>query len=447
MFDLLVKRGLVASPQGLRQQSLLISGGRIAAILEGGNDAEARHTIDALGKIVLPGLVDAHVHFREPGLTRKEDFESGSRAAAAGGVTTVMVMPTDDPFTVTPDSFGEKLALAEGKTFVDFALQVGLGPDRQHVRSLADLGAISFEVFLSDLPPSLLTSTRADLIAALEAVRDAGGVAGITPGDDSVYARFSDLAKAQLGIDRRAFAESRPPIAEALGVADCCLAAAYVGIPTVHLRQISCAASIKVLSSIGTSAVTSEVTPHNLVFDEEELITRGPVAKVAPPLRPSSDVAAVRRALMDGTLTMVATDHAPHAPEEKAAGDEDIWKAPGGFPGVQTFLPLMLRLVGEGTLTYSRLVEVCCEAPARTFGLFPRKGALMVGSDADLVIVDPTRPMKIQNGDQLSKARLTPFHGLEIPATPVLTVLRGSVIAREGSPVGTPAGRFLRPGR
>ena len=144
---------------------------------------------------------------------------------------------------------------------------------------------------------------------------------------------------------------------------------------------------------------------------------------------------------------MVATDHAPHAPDEKAAGLEDIWKAPGGFPGVQTFLPLMLRLVADGALTYPRLVEACCEAPARTFGLFPRKGMLRAGSDADFVIIDPAKPMTIRNADQLSKARLVPFDGLEIPATPILTCVRGSVVMRDGTLAGAPRGRFVAPGR
>jgi dihydroorotase len=446
MFDLLVKRGLVASPEGVQQQSFVVSGGRIAALFRDGSEPEARETIDASGKIVLPGLVDAHVHFRDPGLTHKENFESGSRAAAAGGVTTVMVMPTDNPFTITPESFSEKIALGRGRSHVDFALQAGLGPDRRHVGALADLGAVSFEIFLSDLPESLLTGTRADLISALEAVRAVGLVAGITPGENSVYARFEELAKARYGGDRRAFAASRPPVAEAMGVADACLAGRLVGTP-IHLRQISCADSIAVLSGLTTDATSAEVTPHNLLLAEDALIRLGPVAKVAPPLRPAADVQAVRQALSDGVIAMVATDHAPHTPDEKAAGLEDVWKAPGGFPGLQTFLPLMLRLLADGALTYPRLVEACCEAPARSFGLFPRKGTLRVGSDADFVIIDPAKPMTIRNEEQLSKARIVPFDGIEIPATPILTYLRGSAVMRDGTLSGAPCGRFVAPSR
>ena len=147
MFDFILRNGQVVSPAGAETRDLAITDGRITALLRRGEEASAREILDLGGQIVLPGLVDAHVHFREPGLVYKEGFESGSAAAAAGGVTTVMVMPTDNPMTTTPDLFLEKKELADGHTHVDYALQAGLGPDVTHVRALAELGAISFEVF------------------------------------------------------------------------------------------------------------------------------------------------------------------------------------------------------------------------------------------------------------------------------------------------------------
>jgi dihydroorotase len=444
MIDLLVRRGRVVGENGIREQSIAIADGRVAALLSGGEEPAAREVVDAAGKLVLPGLVDSHVHFREPGLTHKEDFDSGSRAAAAGGVTTVMVMPTDNPFTLTPDDFAAKVELARGRCHVDFALQAGLGPDRRHVGALAGLGAISFELFLSDLPPELLTEDAAELALGLAAVREAGGIAGVTPGNNGLYRRAAEIARREHGTAPLAFARSRPPEAEALGVATACAAAALTG-ARVHLRQISCAASLRVLRALRTDLVTAEVTPHNLVLDEADFVRLGVVAKVAPPLRGPADVAALRAALAAGALDVVATDHAPHHPDEKAAGAGDIWKAPGGFPGVQTFLPLMLRLVEQGVIDHAALVRTCCAGPARLFGLYPRKGALQVGSDADLVLIDPGRPFTIRDEDQQSKARNVPFAGLIVGATPVLACLRGTVIMREGRTVAPPIGRFLRP--
>jgi dihydroorotase len=443
MFDFILRNGRAVSPAGTKTRDLAITDGRIAAVLKPGEEAPAREVLDLEGQIVLPGLVDAHVHFREPGLVHKEGFESGSAAAAAGGVTTAMVMPTDNPMTTTPELFLEKKELAGGHSHVDYALQAGLGPDVTHVRALADLGAISFEVFMSDLSPPMLTERSCDLLAVLRAVRDAGGVAGITPGDDSIVQAMT-AAEGKAISERRAFIRTRPTVAEAIGLARACVAVRAAGVEA-HIRQISCADSVRVLRALAPKDLSSEVTPHNLWLAEEELVRQGPVAKVVPPLRPQSDLEAVRAALRDNIVQMVATDHAPHTGEEKKAGMDDITKAPGGFPGVQTFLPVLLRLVGEGLLTYQDLVRVSSEAPARRFGLFPRKGTLDVGADADIVVVDPRRPFTVRNADQLSKAAMTPFDGMDVPATPAMVFLRGTKIAQNGklADTGMKRGKFL----
>jgi dihydroorotase len=444
MLDLLIKGGQVFDESGGCEAAIAIAEGRIATIVTSGALPPAQDVIDATGKLIFPGLVDSHVHFRDPGLTHKEDFSTGTLAAAAGGVTTVMVMPTDNPFTLTPKDFSDKRALAEGRAHVDFALQAGLGPDRSQVRPLAELGAISFEIFMSDLPTSLLTDNLSALIGSLEAVRDAGSIAGVTPGNDVLFNRAAEIARREYGGTLRAFPLARPPAAEAVGIAEACIAASTTG-ARVHLRQVSSELSLRALQALRADNVSAEVTVHNLALTEGDYLRMGMVAKVAPPLRPQQDVDALRAAARSGALDAIATDHAPHHPDEKAAGENDVWKGPGGFPGVQTLLPVMLNLVERDSLSYAALVKLCCASPARLFGLYPRKGALQQGADADLVIVDPKRPMTIQNADQLSKARNTPFAGLTVGATPVLTLLRGGVIMREGKPMGSAAGRFLRP--
>lgn len=419
MFDLLVEGGSVVEGDGLRPRTLAVKDGKIAALLEPGA-GEASEKIDASGCIVLPGLVDAHVHFREPGLTHKEDFDSGSRAAALGGVTTVMVMPTDKPMTQTPQQLLAKKFLAQGRCRVDFALQALLGPDLSHVEALAREGIVSFEIFLGLIEQKIEDS--ATLVAALEAVRDAGSIAGITPYDEGLAARCPSL----------------PPEVEAAGVARALCAHRIAG-GRVHLRQLSSALGLQALCLAG-EGVTSEVTPHNLLLTGDTLRRLGAVAKVVPPLRSEADTLAMRQALAAGRISIVATDHAPHTPQEKDAG---LDQAPGGFPGVQTMLPLLLKLVSDRVLSYADLVRVACEQPARIFGLFPRKGALRPGSDADLVLVDPARPMRISNADQASKAGRTPFDGWTIPATPRMTLLRGEAVCRDGKIVGAPRGRFL----
>jgi dihydroorotase len=446
MHDLVLENARVIHADGDASCDLGISGGRIAEIAGPGKLGRGHNTIDADGLHVLPGLIDAHVHLREPGLVHKEGFASGTLAAAAGGVTTVMVMPTDNPITMTPAQFEEKRSIAERKCHVDFALQAGLGADPGHVAALAELGAVSFEIFLADVPESLLVRDAETLLVALSAVARAGAIAGITPGDHDVVTRRTEAQRKRSTGAREDFPLTRPPISEALGIARACIAAREVA-ARIHIRQVSCAAGVEALRAHRAGArVTAEVTPHNLTLDESELIRQGPVAKVAPPLRPASDVTAVLDALRNRTLDIVATDHAPHLPSEKALGESDIWKAPGGIAGLQTFLPVMLGLVGERLLTLSDVVRTCASEPARIFGL-PQKGRIAVGGDADLILLDLKRSTVIRNEDQLSKAGRTPFAGRAVPGTPVRVFLRGIEIAREGRPVAGCIGRYLQPYR
>jgi dihydroorotase len=445
MLDLLIADSEVVDATGVRRASIGISAGKVAIIPGRGERGEAaRVVVDARGLLILPGLVDAHVHLREPGLTHKEGFFTGTQAAAAGGVTTVMIMPTDNPFTLTPADFTDKRALAEGQCHVDFALQAGLGPDLSHIEALHALGAVSFEMFMADMPPALQIDDDHVLRAALRRIAEIGAIAGVTPGSDAIVKPLT--AACQDDPRPAAFNRSRPPAAEAVGVARAAVLAAEAGTRTVF-RQVSCAASLAAYRHLRAHApLYGEAMIHNLMLDEREIERQGPIAKVVPPLRPQADVEALRLALREGALDFIATDHAPHLPSEKEPGHANIWKAPSGFPGLQTLLPMLLQAEAEGLVDLPAIVRFCAETPARLFGLYPRKGALTPGADADLVLVE-RGPFVIDAADQLSKARLTPFAGRRVPGRVAATYLRGEKVFEHGSIIGSPRGQFLHPNR
>lgn len=441
MFDLLLRGGEVVDIDGIVRGDVAVKDGVIAAILPANVPAESSQTLDVSGKWIFPGLVDAHVHLREPGLTQKEDFESGTRAAAAGGVTTLLVMPTDDPWTMTPEHLLDKIDRAQNRVYVDLAFQTAFPRAHVDLVELRRLGAISFEVFTADVPEPFLHGEMADLLEALRRIAAAGGLAGVSPGDQSILS----ASEARGGSDLAAFLESRPPVAEATGISKAVIAAAMTG-ARIHIRQTNSALGVDTYRRLKSMAdVSIETTVQNLVFSAADYARLGPAIKASPPFRTSADVEALRLAVRDGLIDMVATDHAPHSPAEKSAGYARFADIPGGMAGLQTLLPMMLDLAHRGVFGLTDIVRVCSANPASRFGLANRKGRIRTGWDADLVVVDPTITQTLRSSEQYSKAAYTPFDGLVAPFHLSHTFLRGREIARKGVVIGAPSGVALTP--
>jgi dihydroorotase len=464
MFDLVIRGGTIVTSGGRKPATLGISDGVIKAVTLPDEAISGGLLVDASNRLIFPGLVDAHVHI--PGYllsTRLEDFASATTAAALGGVTTIMLMPTDDPRTATGPYFLRKKNIGEGRSYVDFAIQALVGPhsEREDIQEMADLGAISFEVFLAygGNPGFIVGHDDFELQRLMETVAEIGGVVGVTPHSASLIAklterhkRFEETRKHRQIFEKerprppvQVFSLTRPTLSEGLGIARACVVAAETG-AKIHLRALSSQNSVGIVNRFRDAVtLSSEVMSHHLLFAAEEAHRLGPYGIIVPPIRTSEERDSLRRALRDGEIDMVVSDHSPVLREDKEPGWADIWKTPPGMPGLQTLFASMLALVDDGAMSLADVVRCCAERPAASFGLYPKKGALQPGADADLVIVDPARPTLIDDGEQRSRANYTTLKGRTINSRIESVYLRGRLVVHEDELVSQASGRFVRP--
>jgi dihydroorotase len=375
--------------------------------------------VDATDKLLLPGAIDAHVHFRQPGYGHKETWETGSKSAAAGGVTTVVDQPNTSPPTVTGAAFDEKAEFAE-QSLVDWGINGGVtaewDPDSLFDRQLFALG----EVFLADSTGNM--GIDADLFAdAVARAADEDVVVTVHAEDADL---FDEAARERAGDDYDAWSAYRAAEAEAAAV-ERALEVGGDSDAQIHIAHTSTPEGADLAHDAGA---TCEVTPHHLFLSREDYDELGTKGRMNPPLRDEERRAGMVERLVDGTIDIVATDHAPHTAEEKDAG---IWDAPSGVPGVETMLPLLLEEARRGTISYERVRDVTAANVADIFDL-PRKGRIDVGTDADLVLVDPEASREIRGEALHSNCGWTPFEGHR-GVFPELTLVRGEVVyEREG---------------
>lgn len=413
-------------PDG-RVRDVRISQDRIADVDEHVQAEPREGTIDATGLRIFPGAIDAHVHFREPGAAHKETWETGTASAAAGGVTTVVDQPNTDPPTVSGDAFDEKLACASD-ALVDFGINGGVTPDWDpsslFERPLFALG----EVFLADSTgdmgiPRDLFETAVDQAAAASVP--------ITVHAEATEA-FDHSVRDRT--DPAAWSDFRPPAAE-LSAVETVVEVAETVDTSLHIAHASTPEAIDLAHD---HDLTCEVTPHHLYFSTDDATDLGTFGRMNPPLRDEARREGVWERLVDGTVDIVATDHAPHTAAEK---DASIWDAPSGVPGVESMLPLLLASAARGDLSYNRVAEVTAERPAEIFDL-PKKGRIEPGYDADLVLVDPTDERPIKAEELHTACSWTPFEGWT-GMFPLMTMVRGQVVYEDGR-IGRPVGRNVR---
>ncbi|SMB99550.1 dihydropyrimidinase [Thermanaeromonas toyohensis ToBE] len=447
----LIKGGWVVTAEKVEQADLLIEGDKIVARGPGLTAASAE-VLDARGKYILPGIIDAHVHYQMPigNLWTADDFYTGTVVAACGGVTTVIdyAEPTRSEDRLE-EVIEHRLREAKDKVAVDFSLHLVLLPghedDKKALQAAVDRGLVSFKVFTT-------YNQRLSYEAIGKCIQNAKKLGALV----TVHAEDHDLvmsARKKLEAEKRTSAHyhalSRPPEAEIeavrrlLHIAKECQAPLYF----VHVSTGGAAELIAGVRKEGLK-VFGETCPHYLLLTEEVYATKdAPLYLMCPPLRKEQDNRKLWQALAEGHLQVVATDHCSYTPEQKAAGTS-FWDTPAGVPGTETLLPLLYSYgVREGWLSLPQLVQVLSTNPARLFGLYPRKGDLNPGSDADIVIFDPRRELQLNAKVLHSAAGYTPFAGHTLKGYPEATFLRGELIYYQGRFLGRPGqGQFI-PGK
>ena len=445
MAQLIIQNGTVVTPNGSFKAEIAVKDGKISAIGEKGSLPEAAERLDATGLHILPGVIDDHVHFRDPGMTYKEDFETGSRAAAAGGVTTIFDMPNTTPPLTDVKNLNEKVALATGRSYVDFAFYAAVTDSNlDQIKPLAEAGIGGFKVFMGETTGYIRCPNDGLIYEAFQRIRETRRRVGAHAENDAILQHIKSQLVAQGRKDPIAHLESRPSFAEAEAISRAILLSEAAGNP-FHVFHLSTREGLDLVRQARAKGlpVTAEVLVSHLLLDDSDYERLGNLIRLNPPIRTREHQRAMWEGLRQGWIDNIATDHAPHSYAEKTA--ESVWDAACGFIGVETALPLMLTEVNRGRLTLEHYVRLVSENPAKVWGIYPRKGAIQIGSDGDFVLVDLKAEGKIESSKLHNKNTLTPYEGRAVKGLPRYTILRGKIIMAEGEVIGSPAGEWVRP--
>jgi dihydroorotase len=428
--DLVIKGGVIVTDTAQFAGAVAIKDGAILAIGRDEAMPAALETLDARGRYVLPGAIDAHVHFRDPGYTHKETWETGTASAAMGGVTTVFEMPNTNPPTGTPDALAIKLEAAR-TAYVDFGVYGLLAENNlDQLEALMDGGVAAFKCFMGNTFGNLPAPPTGAMLEGFEIIARRGYRIALHAENASIMARRQGKLKAAGRHDPLAHLAARPAVVAVEAVSRAAILAEWTG-ARIHILHVSSADELRPLREAKARGVdiTAETCPHYLLLDERAYAEKGSLIRVNPPVREKRHQDALWQAVKDRTIDMIATDHAPHAAHEKYK--DDIWATDCGFCGVETQMPLMLTEVAAGRLSLSDYVRMTATAPANAFGLYPRKGALLPGSDADIVVVDLDREHRLDSADLQSLGSSTPFDGAPVRGLPIHTLVRGRFVMRD----------------
>ena len=458
--DLVIRNAKVYGPHESFHGGVAICDGIIVAVGDDTSLPSAVETIDAQGKALLPGMIDAHVHIRAPGRTDREDFYSGTCAAAAGGITTLFEMPVSQPGVANAGILLKRAELAAREAVVDFGLYGGGGASNiADIPAMAAAGAVGFKTFMHGPPKGreqeyegLHVIDDGALYEVFRAVAKTGLLSCVHAENNELVEHGIAAMRAANRLDPLAHAPSRPPLVEIEAAsrvimladnADCRVSICHISLPETALAARR--------ARFSGQEVMVESCPHYLLLAEGLVKEIGPYAKINPPLRSEEDQRGLWQCLEQGWIDYVASDHAPFVQADKEGSPDDIFAVPAGAPGLETMVPVMANeLLKASPMGLSALVQLCAVNPAMAFGMYPQKGALLPGSDGDVVLLDTQTPRVIRRAEMKTKSRDSArlYEGWQVLGWPVLTVSRGKIVMRDGQITGEAGhGRMVRPRR
>ena len=460
---LVIRGGTIVVSQGRYRADIVCEDGSISALTAPNDAPEGDDEIDAAQLLVFPGFIDPHVHSRDPGLTEKEDFAHSTRAAASGGVTTLFEMPNAIPPVSDAATFQERADQHARVASVDFGLWgISLGAENlDELAGLVEVGVVGIKLFwgyalhretkqlvynvASEPPEDLIPPPdNGEVLKIFEEISHAGGLLAAHCEDREIL----ESAQQALGHEIEGyedFLSSRPDTAEAATIAVGAELAqtTHCRFHVVHTSSARGAEVIRAAQARGIP-ISAETCPQYLTLTEESYESVGPVMKVYPPVRRRADREALWEGVRDGIISSIGSDHAPHTLEQKQQG---LGPAPAGAVGVETLAPLLIDGALNGNLTPERLSWILSEGTARLYGLYPQKGSMQPGTDADFTLIDPEGDTHIQNERLHSKQPLSPWNGRHLRGSLKAAVVRGNIVMRDGEPVGKPQGQLVRPFR
>ena len=439
MLDKLIIGGTIVTANSKFKGNIAIKDEKIHGILSEDERPDALEVIDANGKYIIPGAIDSHVHFHDPGLTEREDLPHGSMAGAVAGITTAISHPMNIPPTVDEESYKVVVESYKNRAYIDYAIHGGGTSDNIDIieEFWNGTGITAVKMFMCFSVADFPYVKDDSMYSIMKSLEKVDGIALIHAENNELINLEEDRLKSEGRKDPMAYHESHSAVGELEAVKRAIYYLEVTGAKGVilHTCMEEALEEIKEAQLRGVK-VYVETCPHYLLFKDRDMVEYGPYLKFSPVMRDEENRKKLWKYLENGYIDTVGSDHSPYVKEDKDKGLEDIWDAPNGIPGIQTLLPVLLDGVNKGLLSFERLVEVTSLNPSKLYGLDYRKGSLEVGKDADVTIVDMDLKREYREEDIKSKAKWSPYIGQTFKGNPIITIVRGEIVAKDGQVVG-----------